>query len=99
MRLKTRDADVRHADFLECSSLGVFDRIIMNPPFERGADIKHILHAREMLKAGGRLVAICADGTRQAETLKPLADTWEELPEGTFAGTGVRTVLLTISRV
>ena len=90
-------ARVVSADFLDCNGdLGKFDRIIMNPPFERGADIAHILHARAMLKPGGRLVAICANGPRQAEKLKPLAATWEELPEGTFAGTGVRTVLLSI---
>jgi len=37
----------------------------MNPPFENGADIKHIQHAMKMLKPGGRLVAICANGPRQ----------------------------------
>lgn len=88
-------------DFLDCNgSLGSFDRIIMNPPFVNGADIKHIEHALTMLKPGGRLVAICANGSRQNEKLKPLADTWEELPAGTFKeqGTGVNTVLLTINK-
>lgn len=75
---------------------GDFDVVIMNPPFKDGADIKHILHARTFLKPGGRLVAICAGGPRQAEKLRPLAETWEELPEGTFAGTGVRAILLTM---
>lgn len=85
-------------DFLGCNGeLGTFDRIVMNPPFERGADIRHILHARSHLAPGGRLVAICANGSRQLEALQPLADSWEELPEGTFAGTGVRTVLLTLT--
>lgn len=85
-------------DFLTCNGdLGKFDRILMNPPFERGSDIRHILHARHMLAPGGRLVAICANGPRQAAELQPLADSWEELPEGTFAGTGVRTVLLTMT--
>jgi hypothetical protein len=70
----------------------------MNPPFENGADIKHITHAISFLKPGGRLVAICANGPRQNEKLRPLADTWEPLPDGTFkeSGTGVNTVLLTI---
>jgi hypothetical protein len=83
----------------------------MNPPFERGADIEHILHAMKFLAPagwdpglmgdkGGLLVAICANGPRQQAELKPLATTWEELPEGTFAaqGTNVRTVMLTIQR-
>jgi hypothetical protein len=75
---------------------GDFDSVVMNPPFKDGADIKHIFHARSFLKQGGRLVAICAGGPRQTEKLKPLAETWEELPEGTFAGTGVHAVLLTM---
>jgi hypothetical protein len=50
-----------------------------------------------LIKPGGRIVAICANGPRQQAALKPLAEgskgLWEELPEGTFAGTGVRAVL------
>ena len=89
--------EVRCADFLECNGdLGKFDRIVMNPPFERGADIKHIKHALGFLKPGGRLVAICANGPRQQEQLKPLASHWEELPSGTFSGTGVNAALLAI---
>jgi protein-L-isoaspartate O-methyltransferase len=91
--------NVLQGDFLELDhiELGQFDRILMNPPFKDGADIKHIEHARRFLKPGGRLVAICANGSRQADKLKPWADTWEVLPDDTFndAGTGVRTALLT----
>jgi hypothetical protein len=99
-------------DFLEVTDFqGQYPRILMNPPFERGADIEHILHAMKFLAPagwdpglmgdkGGLLVAICANGPRQQAELKPLATTWEELPEGTFAaqGTNVRTVMLTIQR-
>ncbi len=94
---------VHYGDFLQCNGdLGTFDRVLMNPPFESGADIRHILHAVSFLKPGGRLVAICADGPRQNERLRPLAEqsggTWEALPPGAFqgAGTGVRTALLVI---
>ena len=90
-------------DFLEQNgNLGTFDRILMNPPFKNGADIKHIQHAIKMLKTGGRLVAICANGPRQRETLKPMAEDsggwWEDLPAGTFKeqGTGVNVALLLI---
>ena len=94
---------VHPGDFLEQNgNLGQFDRIVMNPPFENGADIKHIQHAMKMLKPGGRLVAICANGPRQQATLKPLAENsggwYEDLPAGTFAsqGTNVNTALLLI---
>ena len=92
---------VHQGDFLECNGdLGIFDRILMNPPFENGADIKHITHALTMLKPGGRLVAICANGPRQQEKLKPLASTWEDLPADTFkdSGAGVRATLLVIEK-
>ena len=96
-------AEVRTADFLQCNGdLGQFDRIIMNPPFGNAADIQHITHALKMLRPGGRLVAICANGPRQNEKLKPLTEkqggSWEPLPPDTFkdSGTSVNTVLLTI---
>lgn len=87
------------ADFLTLEPshwLQKFDRILMNPPFANAADVAHILHARRFLAPGGHLVAICAAGPRQHEALQHLADSWEYLPPGTFEGTGVRTVLLTM---
>lgn len=79
------------------SPLGLFDVVLMNPPFApSAADVRHILHARRFLAPGGRLVAICAAGPRQHEALQGLADSWEYLPPGTFTGTDVRTVLLTM---
>lgn len=90
-------------DFLQCGDeLGKFDAVLMNPPFENAADIKHITHALTMLKPGGRLVAICANGPRQQAILRPLVEArggeWEDLPPDTFKeqGTGVRTALLMI---
>jgi hypothetical protein len=47
-------------DFMDCAALPVYDRIVMNPPFEDLQDIDHVMHAWEMLKPGGRLVAIMA---------------------------------------
>lgn len=96
------DATVINDDFLTCD-LPKFDRIIMNPPFTRGQDIAHIVHALKLLKPGGRLVAICAHGPNQIKALQKLAEErgeWEPLPAGTFeeSGTGVNTVLLSIDQ-
>jgi tRNA A58 N-methylase Trm61 len=89
LRDRFPNADTRCADFLACNGdLGTFDRVVMNPPFERGADIEHIEHARGMLKPGGRLVAICANGPRQREKLQPIATEWHDLPAGSFAEQG-----------
>src|SRR5262249_42196058 len=50
--------DVLQGDFLDLmpNQLGAFDVVMMNPPFEHGADIKHIKHALRFLRPGGRLV-------------------------------------------
>ena len=97
---------VRCADFLKCSAdaedLGMFDAVLMNPPFAQGADIAHIKHALTMLKPGGRLVALCANGPRQNSSLRPMIEArggqWEDLPADTFKeeGTGVRVALITM---
>jgi 16S rRNA G1207 methylase RsmC len=44
--LKGKPYDVVYGDFLEYGGQGGnFDRIIMNPPFSKQQDIKHIMHA------------------------------------------------------
>src|SRR5205085_10643498 len=90
----------RCADFLGQTpeGLGTFDRIVMNPPFDRGADIEHVEHARRFLKPGGRLVAVVTNGPRQRDRLGPIAAEWIDLPDGTFKeqGTAVRTAIVLV---
>jgi phospholipid N-methyltransferase len=95
------NVEVVNADFLSCNGdLGKFDKVIMNPPFENAADIKHINHALTMLKPGGRLVALCANGPRQQEAFKDRADHWEVLEPGSFKeqGTNVNVALLVMDK-
>lgn len=106
--LRSKGFEVTQYDFFEArhplcpESENGFHRIIMNPPFENGADIKHIEHALKFLRVGGRLVALCANGPRQQSKLKPIAEEsggwWEELPAGSFkeAGTNVNVAMLVI---
>jgi 16S rRNA G1207 methylase RsmC len=89
---------VHCCDFLQFSRGNwPVDRIVMNPPFANGDDIKHIKHAASMLKPGGRLVAICAGGPRQREALSCLG-TWEDLPLDSFksSGTSVNAAIVVI---
>jgi len=80
-------------------SEGGHDCVLMNPPFSKGQDVAHILHALKVLEAGGRLVAICANGPRQQAELRP-SRKLGRLPGATFAdqGTSVRAVLLMVQR-
>lgn len=98
--LRRAVVDVWCADFLTLNGeLGQFDRIVMNPPFSHGADLKHIAHARSHLKPGGRIVALCANGPRQqAAFANDPSAVYEPLPAGTFseAGTNVNVALVTI---
>lgn len=93
-------AEIVQGDFLEQNgNLGKFDRIIMNPPFENGSDIKHIRHALTFLKSGGRLVALCANGPRQREAFMDDAEHWEDLPAGSFKeqGTSANVALMILT--
>lgn len=79
---------------------GRFDLVVMNPPFHRGKDARHILHAAEMLAPGGRLVGLCYDGRAFRETIRPCCESFEVLPCGSFrsSGTSAGVVMVTLSR-
>lgn len=96
-----RDGDrLLQRDFLELSvdESGLFDAVCMNPPFKQGVDIKHILHAKTMLKDGGILVSLCYNGARQNAFLRTIARTWEVLPPKSFVseGTAADVALITL---
>lgn len=69
---------------------GLFDSVVMNPPFKTGADVKHIKHAIGLLASGGRLVSLCANGPKQRAALQPTASEWIDLPSNSFASEGTR---------
>lgn len=69
--LKTQGFDAHNRDCLAAS--GQVDRIVMNPPFERGQDIDHVLHCWTMLKPGGRMVAVMSAGVMQRSDRKATA--------------------------
>jgi len=86
-----------------------FDRVIMNPPFAKQADIDHVLHALKFVKPGGRLVAIMSASVT-FRTNRKTTDFWhyiestcrshyrEALPAGAFAesGTNVNAVIVAV---
>lgn len=54
--LNFKGYEVVDYDFLEHQK--TYDRIIMNPPFENGEDMAHVIHAHDHLNPNGRLVSI-----------------------------------------
>ena len=88
--------------------LPFFDRVILNPPFVKGADMTHIQHAHQFLLPGGRLVAIVPAMTGKKtrknteKAFLQFLDQYQsyriEVPAGTFAasGTQVATSLLVL---
>lgn len=93
---------IKQRDFLAVTpdELGLFDAVVMNPPFHMRADIRHIQHALQFVKPGGILAALCLFGPSRSQILKPIASNWIELPPGAFKseGTNVATVMLTIRK-
>ncbi len=99
-----RRVRVIEGDFLTTKHLGLFDVVIMNPPFANNADINHVAAAASYLRPSGRLVAIMSPHfTFASDSLSVYFrdwidrhGTWEKLPEGTFkeSGTGTNAVLV-----
>lgn len=92
-------------DFLDSPPDPRFDRVVMNPPFTKQQDLKHVAHAVKFLKPDGLLFAIM-QGNRGPEDIEKLTGdgfsiSMEPLPENAFkeSGTNIRTALAIISRV
>ncbi len=109
--LEAKGHAVERGDFLEHQDK--YNQIIMNPPFEKGADITHIRHAYDLLDLNGKLIAIMSEGpffrsdTQAKEFrnwLEEVEGESEQLPEDAFNNTeafrktGVRTRIVTITK-
>ena len=102
-----RLGSVRHMDFLAQAPEASYDLVVMNPPFAKQADIKHVLHALRFLKPGGLLVSVMAASVAFRDNkltqdfralIREQGGDIEALPDGAFksSGTMVRTVIVTI---
>ncbi len=107
--LQALGAEAEACDFLAVQpdkKAGKFDRVLMNPPFTKRQDLKHVLHALNFLAPGGRLVAImsgtASDGLTKLHLLMArIAEScgrWVDVEAGAFkeSGTNVKTVILVV---
>lgn len=88
----------------------IYNVIVMNPPFEKLADIDHVRHAYENLLAdGGRLVSIMGESAffrsdNKAmvfrQWLQEVGGSVFNIPDGAFkeSGTGVRTRMIVVDK-
>lgn len=97
-KLDAKGYDTTTADFLTIKP-ELFDRVVMNPPFTKNQDIKHVTHALTFLKPGGKLVSIMA-GNANRPWFKALKHkhSIKTVEAGAFkdSGTDVRTLIITI---
>jgi len=95
------------ADFLVITPDPIYDRVVMNPPFAKQADIDHVCHALKFLKPGGKLASVMSAGVLFRENRKTVefrnlianhSGSIEKLPEGAFkeSGTMINAVIVVI---
>lgn len=75
-----------------------FDRVVMNPPFSDGRWQAHLSAAAQLVKPGGRLVAILPASARGKDLLPGWACEWSGTIVNEFAGTSVAVVILAATR-
>lgn len=99
------------ADFLTVDPETIrsrYDRVVMNPPFAKQADITHVMHASRFVKPGGRLVSVMSASVTFRSDAKTTAfrefvdandGEIERLPDGAFkeSGTAVKAVIVSIN--
>lgn len=106
--LRAKGWDARPTDFLQVTPSPQYDRILMNPPFEKLADVDHVSHAYGFLAEGGRLISIMSPGPFFRDTkkcqlfrqrLEEVNASVTDLPAGSFkqSGTNVASKLVVIN--
>lgn len=107
IELNSHLSGIQEADFLALTPKAIYDRVVMNPPFAKQDDIRHVLHALKFLKPDGLLVSVMPSSvtfrdnkltTEFRALIRQRGGDIEALPEGSFkeSGTAVNTVIVTI---
>lgn len=92
------------ADFLKVGPRPVYDRVVMNPPFTRGADVEHVMHALGFLREGGLLVSVMsgnvawkASASRFRALVAERGGRVAALPDNAFRASGTDTDTLLVA--
>jgi len=104
-RVWERGYIIECADFLNKQYMVSVQKIIMNPPFSKSQDVKHILEAYKHLRDWGRLVSVASSSIHTRswkiyDEFKALNPEFIELPDWSFkdSWTMVNTVIVVINK-
>jgi hypothetical protein len=88
--LKARGLTTVNADFIAwAKTASCVDRVVLNPPFSDGRAELHLRTAYDVLKPGGRLVAVMPASMRGKNPIAGCSIEWSDTIENAFANTGV----------
>lgn len=103
--LLSKEYPVTVGDFLRFNPAKHYERIVMNPPFTKNQDIKHVEHALTFLAEHGTLVAIMMPnqnrkGFQEIVGSEDYATEIIDVPRGAFkeSGTEIATIIIKITK-
>ena len=93
--LRARGFEASEADFMSWRD-GVFDRVCMNPPFDRRRARVHLERAASMLAPGGRLVCVLPASYKEKDLLPGMSMSWSRTYRDAFPGVSINVAILTV---
>lgn len=102
--LRSKGFNTIEADFLEWAKYQtgpVFDKIVINPPFSDGRAVAHVVTSMQLIKPGGRLVAIVPSSyiNKTFDVAGEWSFTWSAPIENAFTGTSISVAILRADRL
>ncbi|EIZ1085888.1 DUF4942 domain-containing protein [Klebsiella oxytoca] len=102
--LRAKGYNTIQGDFLGVKPIdtGLFDRVLMNPPYSEGRWSHHLLHALSFIKPGGKLVAVLPASASSSPKVDAIGEGYvvsfsDEFTRA-FEGAMVSVIIITIDR-
>ncbi|BBA64845.1 TPA: DUF4942 domain-containing protein [Escherichia coli] len=102
--LRAKGYNTIQGDFLKLkpTDTGLFDRVLMNPPYSEGRWSRHLFHALSFIKPGGKLVAVLPSSASSSQKFDAIGEgygvSFSDPYTRAFEGTTVSVVIITIDR-
>lgn len=102
--LRAKGYNTIQGDFLgiKPTDTGLFDRVLMNPPYSEGRWSQHLLHALSFIKPGGKLVAVLPASASSSQKMDAIGEgygvSFSDEYTRAFEGAMVSVIIITIDR-